>query len=216
MCPILVNGRQLGVARNGVFTAANTDPIPGGRLWPEAALTWNAARAAAIADGVPAGEFMPAGSASSARTFQQQVGLKADWAARGEPQKAAEPGTSNHGWGLAVDVLGPRAQAWLARHGMAYGWSHDEGARVGEVWHYRYVGASLATLARLRNRWAAYTASERRWITEYDRRPGLVRRRVLRRVMTRQRKAIFRAAQRSGWNKANRRARYASLLARTR
>jgi len=64
-----------------------------------------------------------------------------------------------------------------------------------------------------------YTAPERRWITEYDRlrRQGRdkPRRRVLRRVMTRQRKAIWRAAQKSGWEKADRRARYKSLLART-
>ena len=50
--------------------------------------------------------------------------------------------------------------------------------------------------------WSGYTASEKRWIREYD---GLVRakrdvarRRVLRRVMAQQRKAIWRAAQASG------------------
>jgi lysozyme len=66
---------------------------------------------------------------------------------------------------------------------------------------------------------AGFTASERRWIREYDRlkahdvdRP---RRGVLRRVMTEQRKRIWRAAQDSGWANANRRARYRSLLART-
>jgi GH24 family phage-related lysozyme (muramidase) len=66
---------------------------------------------------------------------------------------------------------------------------------------------------------AGFTASERRWIREYDRlkaqdadRP---RRSVLRRVMTEQRKRIWRTAQDSGWSKANRRSRYRSLLART-
>lgn len=64
-----------------------------------------------------------------------------------------------------------------------------------------------------------YTASEVRWIREYDRllraNRDLGRRRVLRRVMTEQRKRIWRAAQKDGWRKANRRQRYASLLART-
>ena len=64
-----------------------------------------------------------------------------------------------------------------------------------------------------------YTADERRWITEYDRleRAGrdADRRRSLRAAMTRQRKAIWQAAQKSGWDKADRRARYKSLLART-
>lgn len=64
-----------------------------------------------------------------------------------------------------------------------------------------------------------YTADERRWMKEYD---SLVRakanknRRIsLRAAMTRQRKAIWKAAQKSGWDKADRRARYKSLLART-
>jgi len=64
-----------------------------------------------------------------------------------------------------------------------------------------------------------YTTDERRWIREYDqlRRANRdkERRRALRRAMTEQRKKIWRAAQRSGWEKADRRARYKSLLART-
>lgn len=68
-----------------------------------------------------------------------------------------------------------------------------------------------------------YTASEVRWLREYDslrrsRAPRDVdRRRVLRRVMTDQRKRIWRAATTTahGWDHANRRARYRSLLART-
>jgi len=76
------------------------------------------------------------------------------------------------------------------------------------------------------DRWRGYTASERRWIQEYDRllraRRNLPRRRVLRRVMRAQRKRIWRLAQpRSeggdggGWQAANRWARYASLKARS-
>jgi lysozyme len=74
------------------------------------------------------------------------------------------------------------------------------------------------------DRWDGYTASERRWIEEYDRllreRRRLARRRVLRRVMRAQRKRIWRLAQpRSGdgggWQRANRWARYSSLKARS-
>lgn len=70
-----------------------------------------------------------------------------------------------------------------------------------------------------------YTASELRWMREYD---DLLRanrdrdrRRVLRRVMTAQRKRIWVAAEHDprgrdhGWATANRRARYRSLKART-
>lgn len=66
---------------------------------------------------------------------------------------------------------------------------------------------------------AGFTTSERRWIREYDRLKAddadEQRRSVLRRVMTEQRKRIWRAAQASGWARSNRRARYRSLLART-
>jgi lysozyme len=66
------------------------------------------------------------------------------------------------------------------------------------------------------------TENEARWVREYDKLLSVTgtaasdRRRVLRRVMTEQRKRIWRAAQNGGgWDIADRRARYRSLLART-
>jgi predicted chitinase len=80
-----------------------------------------------------------------------------------------------------------------------------------------------AYLARVRgldcrpvDRWAGYTAAERRWITEWDHRPPAARQRTLHVVMVRQRKAIWHAAQGAGgWDAAHRRQRYRSLTART-
>lgn len=219
--PITINGRLLGVERNGVFTDANTHPISGGRLWPEAAATWNLMHAVYVAAGGHPTEFEPGGAASSARSVAQQVSLAQQWAARGQPWKAAPPGTSNHGWAIAVDCPAARAQAWLMTHCGEYGWSHDEGARVGEPWHFRYIGAPAGLIRRLqRDPLAGYMASERRWIAEYDRlvsqNANPARRGVLRRVMTLQRKRLFKAAQdKAGWTPTRRR-RYASLLERTR
>jgi hypothetical protein len=159
---------------------------------------------------------MPAGPASSARTYAQQLGLKNFWVSQGHPEKAATPGTSNHGWAIAVDMLGPQAQAWMLIHGLKFGWSHDEGARVGEPWHYRYIGGYKPR----RNPFTGYPADERRWIREYDsllrRRRDPHRRDVLRRVMTERRKLIWAAAQKDGWDTRRRRKRYHSLLSRTR
>ena len=223
MSPTFVRGRALGVAHNGVFDATNTDPIPGGRLWPEAALTWNAMRAQFIADGGNGDEFRPGGTESSARSVTQQRHF---WAH--QPPPAAVPGTSNHGWGIAVDIPSARAQAWILRNGQRYGWSHDEGARVGEIWHYRYVGAPKRTLRKLTTQdpFAGYTNAERRWIREFDRlartRGDRARRELLRTVMTQQRKRIWKACQPraaggdgKAWTELRKR-RYASLLARTR
>lgn len=65
--------------------------------------------------------------------------------------QVAEPGTSNHGWALAVDVpvddgfrFGQPEYEWLATNGPKHGWSHPEWARAGggreEPWHFEYKG----------------------------------------------------------------------------
>ncbi len=215
MSPTLINGVMLGVERNGQFDEHNTDPIPGGRLWPPAAASWLAMRAAFIADGGDPDHFRPGGPASSARSIAQQQHF---WA--NQPPPAARPSTSNHGWGIAVDCPYADAQAWIMRNGERYGWSHDEGARVGEPWHFRMV-----RIVKVRDALAGYTDAERRWIREYDKLISSFstsdRRRVLRRVMTEQRKRIWKVAQPrahggdgKGWTKI-RRKRYESLKSRT-
>jgi hypothetical protein len=209
--PTTINGRTLGVARNGIFSTENTDAIPGGRLWGPAAASWNWMRRDFIAAGGRPGDFMPAGPASSARSVPQQQGF---WA--NQPPPAAYPGTSNHGWGIAVDVVSRVAAEWIMRNGHRYGWSWDEGQRVGEWWHFRCVRVvkppKRDALAHLR-------PDERRWCRELDRlrctRRDPDRQRVLERVLTKRRKDIWRAAQESGWSKRNRAKRYRSIKART-
>ena len=66
-----------------------------------------------------------------------------------KPGLAATPGTSNHGWGLAVDlcssVTNSRASmAWLTENGRTYGWANPDWALPGgsgayEPWHWEYV-----------------------------------------------------------------------------
>lgn len=208
--PVVVNGRMLGVEFNGVFTDANTDPIPGGRLWPEAAASWNAMRAAFIAAGGRPGDFVPAGPNSSARGRPAQ-----DYFWTHQPPPAARPYTSNHGWAIAVDVLTRAAAAFIMAHGARFGWSWDEGQRVGEWWHFRYVGGFKPARDPLR----ALTRTERRWVRELDtlrrERRDIGRRRVLVRELTKQRKGIWKAAQTGGWDKLRRRERYRILLSRT-
>jgi putative chitinase len=79
----------------------------------------------------------------------------------------------------------------------------------------RYLAKLQGSDCTPRDRWAHYTESEKRWITEYDKTTSPDRRRVLRRVMTEQRKRLFAEAARSGWDKLNRRARWRSLRSRT-
>ena len=89
------------------------------------------------------------------------------------------------------------------------GWTNELASRQ------LYLRRLRGNDCRPRDRWAHYTPAERRWITQYDHTRSPRRRRVLRRAMTRQRKRIWVEANRSGWDHANRRARWRSLRART-
>ena len=84
---------------------------------------------------------------SSYRTYQRQVELYASMPAG----YAAVPGTSNHGWGLAVDLCGgiqvdgSPEHNWLLDHAPGYSWFHPSWALPGgpgphEPWHWEYAG----------------------------------------------------------------------------
>lgn len=61
---------------------------------------------------------------------------------------AAVPGTSNHGWGQAVDLsggiesFGTAEHAWMVANAGKYGWKHPAWAQAGgskpEAWHWEY------------------------------------------------------------------------------
>lgn len=49
---------------------------------------------------------------------------------------AAFPGTSNHGWGEAVDIFDSEGQTWMKANGKRYGWCWGEAK--SEPWHFTY------------------------------------------------------------------------------
>ena len=53
----------------------------------------------------------------------------------------AKPGSSNHGWGLAVDVnlKWPGTDRWMHNNAPSFGWC-DIGGGTHEPWHYQYIG----------------------------------------------------------------------------
>jgi cell wall-associated NlpC family hydrolase len=81
----------------------------------------------------------------SYRTFPEQVRLYGV-----KPALAAVPGTSNHGWALAVDLcgglqsFGTAQYAWMVANAPAFGWSNPSWARAGrgreEPWHWEFTG----------------------------------------------------------------------------
>lgn len=127
--------------------------IDGGRLHKLAAATWCAMSEHANRDGL---RLIPvAGSANSYRTYFQQVLIfkkrfttevvenatpyrwnEQDWYLIPGKKPAAVPGTSTHGWGIAVDVFGLRhgteLMYWLLEHARSYGWGWE---LESEPWH---------------------------------------------------------------------------------
>lgn len=78
------------------------------------------------------------GDATCYRTYDQQVYLYNLWKS-GKGNKAAKPGTSNHGWGLAADIsvggYGSAQYNWLNTNAPKYGFNDDV---KGESWHWGY------------------------------------------------------------------------------
>ena len=81
----------------------------------------------------------------SYRSYAEQVAVKA-----AKPHLAAAPGTSNHGWGVALDLcggiqsFGTAQHDWMVTNSMAYGWFLPAWAQQGgskpEAWHWEFAG----------------------------------------------------------------------------
>jgi len=119
--------------------------IPGGRLAKEAAANWLALRAKG---GKEMGIWIsPLGPQSSYRTFAQQERFWSLYRS-GRGNLAARPGTSNHGWGNAVDLAHPPTMRKVVdRFGAPYGWRWGEAA--SESWHVTYRGGGKARPGKL-------------------------------------------------------------------
>lgn len=87
------------------------------------------------------------------RSYEGQVYQRNRWCGRGSCGNAARPGTSNHGWGRAVDLANfggigdysAPAYQWMVSNGPTYGWHHPEYMGPGgrgplEPWHWEFRG----------------------------------------------------------------------------
>jgi len=86
------------------------------------------------------------------RDYAGQVAVRQDWCNRGRCDMAAVPGSSNHGWGKAVDFADQKGEltfdsigyAWLKAWAGVYGWMHPKSMEpdgpIPEPWHWEWVG----------------------------------------------------------------------------
>jgi hypothetical protein len=124
------------VASNGRLPASSLGAIPGGRLEKHAANSWLRLRAKI---GAAAGIWIcPTSSRTAYRTYAEQEYF---WNLyiHGNGALAARPGTSNHGWGVAVDVPQPVMASLINRYGADYGWQKRWSDAPSEWWHFKYA-----------------------------------------------------------------------------
>jgi hypothetical protein len=117
---------------NGKIPANALDSIGRGghRLWSPAADAFKAMTAAARRDGVTIGVT------DSYRSYDQQVDLARRKGLYSQGGLAAKPGTSEHGWGLSLDLdLNSKAQAWMRKHADEYGFKENV---PREPWHWTF------------------------------------------------------------------------------
>jgi cell wall-associated NlpC family hydrolase len=140
--PSYDGGRQWGGYPNGLIPPSAMCPlgVAGHSLRCDAAAAYRAMSAAfASAFGTPIC------ITDSYRTYASQVRLYGE-----KPALAAVPGTSNHGWGLAVDLcggiesFGTATYNWMKANAGRFGFLHPDWAEPGngreEPWHWEYAG----------------------------------------------------------------------------
>lgn len=133
--------RSWGGYPNGLIPPSAMCPlgVGGHTLRCDAAAAWRALSAAF------AGQFgAPLCITDSYRSYAGQVTLYGQ-----KPALAAVPGTSNHGWGLAVDLcggvesFGTTQYAWMVANAGRFGFVHptwaDQGNGREEPWHWEYA-----------------------------------------------------------------------------
>ena len=122
------------MASNGRLISADLDPIAGeGFLAPAAAAAWNAMAAKIFKE--TGQRISPKGPDSSYRSYERQV-YYWNLFQSGAGNLAANPGTSNHGLGLAVDTA---YDAVINEQGAPFGWQKAWSDAPDEPWHIKYA-----------------------------------------------------------------------------
>jgi len=144
--------------KNGRLPASALQSIPGGKLRKGAsARSWLAMR---YFIGRRNGVWIkPGGPRSSYRSFAAQEEFYRAYQ-NGSGALAARPGTSNHGWGLAVDDPSAQSQKAIVTVGHLFGWGirgELDSDAPSERWHASFVlGAQGKMTAKARWWYARY------------------------------------------------------------
>jgi hypothetical protein len=218
------------VSGNGNLPASELTPIPGGQLRSDAAVAWLAMRKRIGKE--QSVWICPTSPRTSYRPLaDQQYFWNLYRSGRGA--LAATPGTSNHGWGIAVDLPSAAMQAAVRRCGHEYGWGIAGGKlpsdAPSEAWHatfhpghYKGDGSTPHKHPYLslneKERGARDTlVKERRVARRHDGwgnidNQHLARAKEAKKELRQCAVAIRSAAKKGGWDKANRKVRYDYII----
>ncbi|WP_432534383.1 M15 family metallopeptidase [Kineococcus arenarius] len=119
---------------NGKIPASALSSIGQGShtMWAPAAQAYQQLRAAAARDGVTIK------ATDSYRSYEQQVDVARRKGLYSQGGLAAKPGTSEHGWGLSLDLdLDGEALTWMRAHAEEFGFSENV---PRESWHWTFTG----------------------------------------------------------------------------
>src|SRR5690606_540739 len=138
---------KYGEGNSGKLDEDELEPV--GDAWPGHKLYADAAVALQMMAAAYKEEFgREIELTDSYRSYKEQVATKKE-----KGKYAAQPGHSNHGCGLAVDLgggindFGTRQHEWMRKHAEQFGfvlpnWAHD-GKGIEEPWHWEYVGKPI-------------------------------------------------------------------------
>lgn len=126
LCP--ATGGATGLPGEGDLLCANGTAAS----WNAMSVAWHARTGAWPASTGPASMYRP---------YSEQVRLRNYWCGLGNCSNAAVPGTSNHGWGTAVDS-NATAQTMVLTIGPQFHWNIRGGCSDApwESWHAHYCG----------------------------------------------------------------------------
>jgi hypothetical protein len=215
--------------QNGRLPDSDLAPIPGGRLRKDAAAAWLAMRGHI---GKQREVWVcPTSPRTAYRPFADQEYFWNLYQS-GRGALAARPGTSNHGWGIAVDLPSPAMQAAVREFGHEFGWG-IRGGRLSsdapsESWHCTWHPGNYPAVEQHApepkpHPYHALTEDERQWRNVLAKERRVARRHggwgnvdkshVARAVEAKkelraQMRRISDAAGEDGWEKNQRRTRY--------
>jgi hypothetical protein len=124
---------DLAAYGNGKIPAAALRTVgnTGHKLWAPASSALESLTEAARRDGVQIG------ITDSYRSYSEQVDLARRKGLYSQGGLAAKPGTSDHGWGMAVDLdLNSKAQTWMRANAGRFGFVEDT---PREPWHWGFT-----------------------------------------------------------------------------